>query len=181
MSLDFPVSPWDTGTVGDRVGGEPEETMGREVRRVRPDWSHPTDDAGNFIPLYGTTFLQAWTAWEIGRRNWDKGRRQGFIEEAWEPSGEGSWEDWDGPSPRPDEHMPAESFGDWWMMYETCSEGTPVTDVSTPFATARSLAEYLERAGASFFGGETTTADHWEAIALGHDSGIAVFTRRATA
>jgi hypothetical protein len=156
--------------------------MGREVRRVKHGWSHPRDERGNFIPLFGTPFLVAWTEWEIGRPNFEKGRRAGFLGAAWEPAPEDcSWKDWAGTAPRPEEHMPAEAFGDWYLMYETYSEGTPVTESTVPMATAHTLALYLVRAEASFFGGMTTTYEHWLAIGMGKDRGLPVFTRKFVA
>jgi hypothetical protein len=54
--------------------------------------------------------------------------------------------DWDGGPPDPAYHRPRWKKGEatWYQMYETVSEGTPVTP---PFATKEELAEHLSRHG----------------------------------
>lgn len=152
--------------------------MGREVRRVDKDWRHPRDERGQFIPLYGVPWLNAWTEWEIGRRSFERGRMREFLSGRWKPApADCTWEEWHGSEPRPEDYMPAEAFGDWFLMYETCSEGTPVTDSTVPTYTASALAWHLAHEGASFFGSETAPFEHWLAIAEGRDHGLAVFER----
>jgi len=46
----------------------------------------------------------------------------------------------------------------YWMMYETCSEGTPI---SPAFATPNGLARWLADTGASAFGSMTATYEQW--------------------
>lgn len=138
--------------------------MGREVRRVAPDWEHPAAN-GRYIPLYGELFLQAWTAWEIGRRHWIKGEREDFETGQWKPhDATYSYDEWDGGPPREVNYMPPEAFGEWFMMYETTSEGTPI---SPAFPTPEKLAEYLYETGASAFAGMTATYDQWLRVARG--------------
>lgn len=51
-----------------------------------------------------------------------------------------SWQDAHGEPPRypnPDDYMPS---GDWWQVYETVSEGCPITP---PFATAEELIDWM--------------------------------------
>ena len=45
-----------------------------------------------------------------------------------------------------------------YMMYETCTEGTPI---SPAFATPEELAHWLADAGASAFGNQTATYEQW--------------------
>lgn len=54
--------------------------------------------------------------------------------------------------------------GDGWQMWETTSEGSPVSPVC---ATAEELAEWLADTGASMFGNATATRAEWLAIITG--------------
>lgn len=51
--------------------------------------------------------------------------------------------------------------GDGWQMWETTSEGSPISPV---FATPEELARWLAKTGASTFGDQTTTYDRWLAM-----------------
>lgn len=150
--------------------------MGREIRRVAKDWRHPKTAEGHYEPLLGRLFLDAWTEWEIGRRNWLKGRRESFSRELGEPWTEddvsGTWNDWTGGEPEADSYMPPGAFGNWFMMYEDTTEGTPLHDV--PFSSAEDLANHLFESGASFFGEMTVSREHWLGIARG-GLGLPVF------
>lgn len=53
--------------------------------------------------------------------------------------------------------------GDGWQMWETTSEGSPMSPV---FATAEELARWLADTGASAFGNMTSTYDEWFAMCL---------------
>lgn len=53
-----------------------------------------------------------------------------------------SWEDVGGEPPRypnPDDYMPQ---GDWWQVFQTVSEGTPITP---PFASAEELIDWMAK------------------------------------
>lgn len=145
--------------------------MGREVRRVRADWKHPRDERGHYVPLYGETHLQAWTAWEIGRRNWERGRRSGFSEPSWVALslGDGDWSEWHGPEPEPADYMPPEAFGKRFMMYEDTTEGTPVNDRVA--LSAGTLAGLLSADGSLRWGDNKASADHWLDIIEGRSFG----------
>lgn len=56
--------------------------------------------------------------------------------------------------------------GDGWQMWETTSEGSPISPV---FATAEELADYLAATGASMFGNTTASRDRWLSIITGED------------
>lgn len=56
--------------------------------------------------------------------------------------------------------------GDGWQMWETTSEGSPMSPV---FATPAELASWLARTGASMFGSTTATEAHWLSIITGED------------
>lgn len=56
--------------------------------------------------------------------------------------------------------------GDGWQMWETTSEGSPMSPV---FATAEELAGWLEGSGASLFGSHTASREQWLKIITGED------------
>ena len=68
--------------------------------------------------------------------------------------------------PAPDDYMPvfAEGTATGWCMYETTSEGTPISPV---FETPEALARWLADTGASSFGRDTATYDQWLHTARG--------------
>ena len=134
--------------------------MGREVRMVTPDWQHPKDTSGRYIPLHDNYKDDAA---EFLRMANEKGLQEAV--------------DWWGQAPNKEEYMLPDATPEertHFMMYEDTSEGTPI---SPAFATAEELAQWLADNGASFFG-LTDTADYdtWMRIirggivALGADS-----------
>ena len=108
--------------------------MGREVRRVPPDWKHPMGEQ-RFRPLFGRDFATADQEWSAGYAHWQEGfcRNYGPGDD-WIPHDGGTYSDWDGPRPNPDDFMPqwSEEEATHFMMYESTSEGTPI---SPAFAT----------------------------------------------
>jgi len=62
--------------------------------------------------------------------------------------------------PDPNDYMPQfpEGTATGWCMYETTSEGTPISPV---FATPEELARWLADSGASTFGDMTATYEQW--------------------
>lgn len=112
--------------------------MGREVRRIPPNWSHPTDENGHYIPLvkYITN---------------DEMEEQIAITES-RLDGSQSFDDYF--------VMP-----DWskeecthFQMYETTTEGTPISPVcDSPESLAQWLADNMGDAGA----GGTATYEQW--------------------
>lgn len=67
--------------------------------------------------------------------------------------------------PDPDDYMPVfpEGAATGWCMYETTSEGTPISPV---FESPEALARWLADTGASAFGRDTATYDQWLRMAL---------------
>jgi len=116
--------------------------MGREIRRVPPDWNHPRqqckhspwaggcDDAKAhgvmcFVPLYDNDYHTAAREWIEGFDLWRKGEHPSQMESCpyfWEydsPPEEENYRDraW----------TPEEATA--YQVYETVSEGTPVSPV----------------------------------------------------
>jgi len=116
--------------------------MGREVRRVIPKWDHPTDEnRGGFRPLYDNGINQAWLEWLCAWNRWKEGgddsqKKHGYTRSYSDFVG------YYGTSPDPDTHRPDWEDKDrtWLQVYETVSEGTPV---SPPFPTKEELARWL--------------------------------------
>ena len=117
--------------------------MGREVRKVPPDWEHPKGATGYDKPLHDG--LNKDIA-EFEQLQKEKGTRYAL--------------DWFGGGPNPDDYMP-----DWpeeerthLQMYEDCSEGTPISPV---METPEELARWLADNKASAFGRDTATYEQW--------------------
>jgi len=115
--------------------------MGREVRMVPPDWQHPKDEQGNYIPMF---------------------KHFPYCEEEID---EGLCEGWLNGDPP---HYNVDVMPDWddterthYMMYENTSEGTPI---SPALATKEELARWLADNGASAFAKETATYEQWLAM-----------------
>jgi len=126
--------------------------MGREVRRVRPDWQHPTDgEYGNgeirYKPLHEGYKEAAEDFMEMAN---SKGLQEAV--------------DYFGQAPDKEEYMP-----DWtdeeathYQMYEDTTEGTPI---SPPMASPEELARWLVDNNASAIGGETASYEAWLRVA----------------
>ena len=118
--------------------------MGREVRRVPPNWEHPKNDGGNYAPLFDETFDDAMQEWSAGLELWKRGKHEyqvkGWSGDTYPRTAEG-FADYDGGPPQPEWCRPAFiEEPTWFQAYETVSEGTPV---SPPFETQEELARYL--------------------------------------
>lgn len=134
--------------------------MGREIRRVPPNWEHPRREcrhspwAGGCDeakrnggrcrqPLFDRSFAEAARKWKEDFAAWERGERPSYCSaesrtlEFWE---------WDGDPPDRAFYRPewTDEERTWLQVYETVSEGTPVTP---PFATTEELIDYLATRG----------------------------------
>lgn len=117
--------------------------MGREIRRVPPNWEHPRDDKGQYIPMYDDDFDSRLTRWLSEYELWKKGQHPDQKEDP-ERMNMKFWE-WDGGPPDPESYRPKfDVEPTWFQVYETVSEGTPVTP---PFSTKKELVDYLIQHG----------------------------------
>lgn len=121
--------------------------MGREIRRVPPNWEHPKEERLDYhrrkvetayVPMHDTPYVDAITEWVDGWHAWERGERPPYCtpESAELPY----WEYHDGPPDPKHYRKPWNAEPTWWQVYETVSEGTPVTP---PFATTDELIDYL--------------------------------------
>ncbi|HEX9640586.1 MAG TPA: hypothetical protein VGB13_04660 [Candidatus Krumholzibacteria bacterium] len=145
--------------------------MGREIRRVPPDWEHPRDPRGRYIPLSdgrdyhedAALWLTELAAWEAGTHRYltGEGLKDG---KPWTTKSEHRyWWDYDGPPPEARHHMLVdvpESECTHYQLYETTSEGTPHHDCPV-FATLGALIDWAAEQ-ATTFGGYTATREEWE-------------------
>jgi hypothetical protein len=115
--------------------------MGREIRMVPPNWEHPRDCNGDYHPLYDGDYETSARDWMDECLSWEAGTHKDATEyKAEHPF---YW-DWDGPPPDKEYYHPKWDNATWCQVYETVSEGTPVTP---PFATKEELIEYLVENG----------------------------------
>lgn len=117
--------------------------MGREIRRVAKGWEHPKY-LGRYTPLWNHSFRAAAQEW-LDKFNQAEDKIE-FLEK-------------EDRSPDADKYMP-----DWkneektcWQMYETVSEGTPVTPV---FETKEALVDYLVEHGTLW--DQRNVAEGWQ-------------------
>jgi len=134
--------------------------MGREIRRVPPNWEHPREQcrhspwAGGCAdgkshggkclkPLYDRSFSEAAAEWKEGFLSWERGERPEYCGDE---SKETEFWEYEGQPPERDSYRPEWKEGEatWFQVYETVSEGTPV---SPAFATREELVEYLVKNG----------------------------------
>lgn len=135
--------------------------MGREVRRVPASWKHPVNEHGE-IPLHDG-YSERVAEWDVENQKWSEGLRSNWRG-GWQPVDDEhrgmSFAEWDGERPKPEEYMPEwpEAERTHYQMYETCTEGTPISPV---MADPESLARWLADNKASAFGGQTATYEQW--------------------
>lgn len=128
--------------------------MGREVRMVPAGWEHPRDEHGHYKPLYNEDYITEGWRWVNESKLWAEGKHpdQDYRYEFY-------W-DWSGGPPDEDTYRPkwADEACTHLQMYETTSEGTPISPV---METAEELARWLADTGASAFGDSTATYEQW--------------------
>lgn len=132
--------------------------MGRETRKVPGNWEHPKKEDGKFIPLndeYRKTLK------EFEAMIAERGMEYAL--------------DYYQGGPLPDDYMPdfKEEDKTHLMMYETTSEGTPI---SPAFKTPEELAHWLADNKASAFGSMTATYEQWLNTCKGAFAPSAMYT-----
>jgi hypothetical protein len=117
--------------------------MSREVRRVPPTWEHPKKPNGHYVPLLKTSYEEMVA-----------------LRAAYKPEEHGGCpvDDWYGSLDRPRmPHWP-DAERTHLQMYESTSEGTPISPV---MATPEELAHWLADNKASAFGDMTASYEQW--------------------
>lgn len=154
--------------------------MGREARKVPANWQHPKDSSGHYVPLFGGSLSQRLAEWEEGAAQWAAGFRRNYLSDLpkFVPKQERhegiTYEKWAGAKPEAADYMPdwSETERTHYQMYETCSEGTPISPV---METPEALADWLFANCASFFGDTTASRSHWFGVITGTEIGLPVF------
>src|SRR5690606_21684836 len=122
------------------------------------------DHDGHAVPLLDCSFAAATEEWDQENASWSKGEH---AEQVACPEWAGAaFEEWHGTRPDSSCYMP-----DWpsserthYQMYETISEGTPISTVKeSPEALARWLADNHANAGA----GSTASYEAWLRVCRG--------------
>jgi hypothetical protein len=123
--------------------------MSREVRRVPEDWNHPKVGK-RYIPLQDG-YWNVLSDWNSHFHTWQSETKSYSQEE---------FEEWFGEKPIRADYMPdfPEDKRTHYQMYETCSEGTPISPV---MATPEDLARWLTDNKADAGCGRTATYEEW--------------------
>lgn len=149
--------------------------MGREIRKVPAGWEHPRDVLGNHRPLRDRCYRVALQNWEQEKAIFDaigpsilksilkhdasselheeeveyQGKK--YIVYKDEKAAGISFEEWHGSKPDPDYYRPdwTEEERTHFQMYETVTEGTPLSPV---FASLAQLEDWLVTIGTSWDG-----------------------------
>lgn len=143
--------------------------MSREVRRVPASWQHPCDAlTGKVKPLLSGTYKEIHAEWVDGFLQWQKGLMRNY-------GPDGGWVDrtkefpnmtyseYAGREPAANDYMPQWQASECthYQLYETTSEGTPISPV---MESPEALAKWLEENKASAFGSHTATYAQWLAM-----------------
>ena len=104
-----------------------EKDMSREVRMVTKNWNHPVDKRGRAVPLFDSDEYEEHREW---------------------------WQNGEMDEPDPADYMPDSAERTHYQMYETVSEGTPI---SPPMTTKEALARWLEDHDANACAGQVAT------------------------
>lgn len=141
------------------------------------DWQHPKgegtyrDGSPRYRALFDGASLAPSTAeWDEGAAKWAEGLRRDYSTDGWKPlDGDekaSTYAEWAGDRPDPDDYMPdwPESERTHFQMYETTSEGTPI---SPPMESPEALARWLVDNNASAFADQTASYEGWLRVANG--------------
>jgi hypothetical protein len=119
--------------------------MGRELAMVPPNWDHPKTTRhwgeDDYQPMYRRSYEEEKREWIDGLLAWERGERPSYYARG------GDDEYWEYAGNPPDKRYYApfkEEECTWYQVWETVSEGTPVTP---PFATKEELIDYLATHG----------------------------------
>ncbi len=119
--------------------------MGREIRRVPANWEHPKKEVADyrkgimverFQPLHDSSYIDAMNEWIKEHKLWERGKHR--DQDAYYRY----YAQYGGNAPDVEYYRPDWKSEEmtWYQVYETVSEGTPVTP---PFETQSELVDYL--------------------------------------
>lgn len=151
--------------------------MGREVRRVPADWVHPQHKEFGKTgpqPMHDWSFAEAAKEWKEGFLTWEAGHNACMSRPRGDDDTEEFWE-YSGDPPDRAYYLPdwPEGTRTHLQMYETCTEGTPISPV---METPEELARWLVDNDASAFGDQTASYEAWLRVAKGGHACSAIVT-----
>jgi hypothetical protein len=139
--------------------------MGREVRMVPENWEHPKDEYGWDRPLLESSDRVPYEQWLEDVRQWNAGFMRDWVNGGYLPKDETlkdiPLDEWAGYTP--DQSMNTmpnwpEEIRTHYMMYETVTEGTPL---SPAFSTREELAQWLTEHEVPVFGKTPGSFEEW--------------------
>lgn len=121
--------------------------MGREIRRVPADWKHPKKQQPwgyDYQPMHDENFETARNEWMSNNALWKSNKHPDQLSDP-EGTKDSSFAEWNGSKPTREMYRPyKDEECTHYQMYQTVSEGTPVTPV---FANLLELEDYLVETG----------------------------------
>ena len=137
--------------------------MGREIRRVPKGWEHPRDGRGDYRPMHDEDYGTAIAKWVENHTLWLVGKHPDQKDNPTATAKYKYYAEWNGDAPDVAYYRPKwpEEERICFQVYETVSEGTPVTPV---FETKEALAEHLVRYGDDWSDGEGFSREAAEAF-----------------
>ena len=155
--------------------------MGREVRRVPADWKHPEGKQG-YVPIEEGDFESDLKNWKEEYDKWNEGYMKDWDnkthKDVWvKRTGNAltdAYYEWFGKRPEKEDYMPqwTEEEATHYQMYETVSEGTPISPV---MASPEELARWLTDNDANASGRMTASYEGWLRVCKGGYACSAVF------
>jgi hypothetical protein len=106
--------------------------MGRELRRVPENWEHPKNDSGNYQPMFNKYYGDALNEWMIQHKQWEDGTHADLIDNPKRKQEYPFYAQWGGNPPDVEYYQIIkyiEKELTHIQLYETTSEGTPISPV----------------------------------------------------
>jgi hypothetical protein len=140
--------------------------MAKAARRVPPDWTHPKDEIGQYIPLFdGAKYERRTREWDEEAARWQEGLRRSYDDGTeWVPIEADlqgmTYTECAGDRPDAGRYMPQwpASQCTHWQMYEEVTEGTPVSPV---FESPEELAFWMANHDANASPDSTASYQGW--------------------
>jgi len=133
--------------------------MGREIRKVPKNWEHPRDENGHLKPMHDDDFDTVAKNWIEELIVWENGTHPQKKD-----SNEYYWE-YEGDPPQRDYYRPKFlEVANCFQIYETVSEGTPVSPV---FETKEELKIWLVHEGYSEHAAQRFIEEEWAPSMVG--------------
>ncbi len=138
--------------------------MSRAVRKVTKDWVHPKRADGSYEPMYDEDYGDVLNEWLRENKEWSDGIHPDLLENPSYKKEYPFYAQWCDDPPAVRFYKTTKDKEEdltYLQMYETTSEGTPISPV---FEKAEDLARWLANTGASAFAGRSATYDQWLAM-----------------